>query len=132
MVGVMLLPGEKVTYYGNEDIPIPYGTEGICKGIVDIDGHEDLYIIDFEDLGYWEVKGTDLSYGPFMVHDRVKVIGLIAGTLNEFFGLEAIVMQVTSNNIVIRIKRVNHFNHDLTVKASSLEKLEPIGSKWWV
>ena len=130
MVGIMFLQGEKVIYHGGEELPIPYGTEGICKGLAYVT--KNLYVIDFDDSGYCEVEGPNLSYGLFVVHDRVKVIGPIGGTLNEFFGLEGTVLQVTPNLIMIRVKRVDHFDRDLTVKASSLEKLEPIGSKWWV
>jgi len=117
----MFQTGDKVIFHGSKKVNIPTGTEGVVKAI-----EGSVPIVYFE--GLWGCNASSLSYGSFLLNDRVKIIGPVSGTNNEFFGFEGTVIELSSKKVV----RIHLEPRDLFVERSSLERIESEGSRWWV
>jgi len=127
-----MFKGEKVIFHGSGHVTVPVGLPIGTEGIV-IGAHgSNHYVVHFENHGQLVCKKTSLS-SFFMSHDRIKIIGPIDGTHDRFIGLEGIVKEIlTGSTIIIRLELGLGSPRDLFVEASSLERIEPKGSKWWV
>jgi len=124
----MFLKGDKVIFHGDDDVNVPIGAEGVVENI-DMDG----YIVYFDDHGLWGCNASSLSYGSFLLNDRVKIIGPVSGMPNnEFFGFEGTVAEIRSKKVIrVYLEITGRPPLDLFVETSSLERIES-GSRWWV